>query len=67
MDMKKKMDELEDALLDATRKYQAEVGEPRRMLLQAKEYMDKFDWKALQEPPELREVLALIYQAASRF
>jgi hypothetical protein len=37
------------------------------MLLQIKELMGKFDWEAVEEPPELRQVLALVDKAASRF
>ena len=64
---KKQIEDLEDALLITTRQYQTEVGEPRRMLLQIKELMGKFDWEAIEEPPELRQVLALVDKAASRF
>ena len=53
-DMEKKMDEMEQALLDSAVRYQSEVGEPRRMLLQAKEHLDKFDWRAIKEPPDLK-------------
>jgi len=48
-------------------RYQREVGEPRGMCLKAKERLDKFDWRAIQEPPELKEALALVYSAASKF
>jgi len=37
------------------------------MLLKAKERLDKFDWGAIKEPPELQEALALMYSAASKF
>jgi hypothetical protein len=66
-DMEKKMDEMERALLDSAVRYQSEVGEPRRMLLQAKEHLDKFDWRAIKEPPDLKEALALVYYAACKF
>ena len=64
---KKRIEDLEEAYFDLTKRYQTEVGEPRRMLLQIKELMGKFDWKAIEEPPELREVLATLNWAASRF
>jgi hypothetical protein len=66
-EMKKKMDEMEQALLDSALRYQKEVAEPRGMLLQAKDRLDKFDWRAITEPPELKEALALVYSAASKF
>ena len=64
---KKRIEDLEEAYFEITKRYQHEVGEPRRLLLQSKELMTQFDWQAIKEPPELRQLLAAINQAAGRF
>jgi hypothetical protein len=65
--MKQQCEELEQAYFELSTRYQSEVGEPRRLALQAREYLTKFDWESINEPPELREVLALVNQIANRF
>lgn len=66
VETKRRIDDLEDALMRMTMQYQSEVGEPRRMLMQAGEWMKQFDWQALSEPPELAEVLALVNAAVEK-
>ena len=53
--------------LPADRKPDVDAYIDRKALPQIKELMGKFDWEAVEEPPELRQVLALVDKAASRF
>jgi hypothetical protein len=66
VETKRRIDDLEDALIRVTMQYQSEVGEPRRMLMQAGEWMKQFDWRSISEPPELAEVLALVNAAVDK-
>lgn len=58
--------DLEDAYFELSKKYQSEVGEPTRILLQAGRWMDRFDWRGVTQPPELVEVLALVNAAVKK-
>ena len=51
---------LDQAFLDLTMKYQQEVGEPRRCLMQAGEMTKALKWQEVKEPPELVELYATL-------
>lgn len=60
---RKRFRELEDEHLDLVTKYQQEVGEPRRLLMQVSELMKQLNWQDVKEPPELVELYATLDQA----
>jgi hypothetical protein len=60
---RKSFRELENVHLDLATKYQQEVGEPRRLLMQVSELMKQLNWQDVKEPPELVELYATLDQA----
>ena len=61
--LEKRIRELENEHLDLVTKYQQEVGEPRRLLMQVSELMKQLNWQDVKEPPELVELYATLDQA----
>jgi hypothetical protein len=62
-DYREKNKGLEQTILDLTLRYQQEVGEPRRCLMQAGEMMKALKWQEVKEPPELVELYATLDHA----
>ena len=61
--LRRRFNELENVHLEFVTKYQQEVGEPRRLLMQVSELMKQLNWQDVKEPPELVELYATLDQA----
>jgi len=63
---KKRCEETEVAYFNLTRRYQSEVGEPRRIILQAYETIIENNLESLDLPDAVAQVMRLVEIAAAK-